>query len=116
MTVVSNIVELTVQQYNTAAEKGEDPQCHKSARWLRPFQAPFGVLGLRGAPFGVFTIGGLRTSVRGEVLSIDGTPPPGRFAAGRTTSGIPAWGCRSGTSLGDATFFGRCAGRTAATA
>jgi 3-oxo-5alpha-steroid 4-dehydrogenase len=109
-------LESTVQRYNTAAEKGEDPQCHKSARWLRPLRAPFGVLDLRGVPFGVFTIGGLRTSVRGEVLSIDGEPLPGLFAAGRTTSGIPAWGYCSGTSLGDGTFFGRRAGRTAATA
>jgi len=62
----------------------------------------------------VFTTGGLHTSVRGEVLSLDGDPIPGLFAAGRTTSGVPAWGYCSGTSLGDATFFGRRAGQAAA--
>jgi 3-oxo-5alpha-steroid 4-dehydrogenase len=102
--------------YNAAAENGEDPACHKAARWLRPLKPPYGVLDLRDAPFGVFTTGGLHTSVRGEVLSLDGDPIPGLFAAGRTTSGVPAWGYCSGTSLGDSTFFGRRAGRTAASA
>ncbi|GAA1267793.1 FAD-binding protein [Pseudonocardia aurantiaca] len=104
----------TVGQYNAGAERGEDPVCHKSSRWVRPLRPPYGVLDLRGAQFGVFTTGGLHTSVRGEVLSLDGEPIPGLFAAGRTSSGIPAWGYCSGTSLGDSTFFGRRAGRTAA--
>lgn len=108
------VLETTVGQYNTAAERGEDPLCHKSARWLRPLRAPYGVLDLRGAPYGVFTLGGLHTSVRGEVISVDSEPIPGLFAAGRTTSGIPARGYCSGTSLGDCTFFGRQAGRAAA--
>jgi 3-oxo-5alpha-steroid 4-dehydrogenase len=40
---------------------------------------------------------------------------PGLYAAGRTTSGVSALGYSSGISLGDATFFGRLAGRSAAT-
>jgi 3-oxo-5alpha-steroid 4-dehydrogenase len=36
------------------------------------------------------------------------------YAAGRTTSGIAAQGYCSGLSLGDSTFFGRRAGRSAA--
>ncbi|MGC7101784.1 FAD-dependent oxidoreductase [Amycolatopsis lurida] len=116
MGLAPGVLETTVEQYNAGAEKGEDALCHKSARWLRVLRPPYGVLDLRAAPYGVFTIGGLHTSVRGEVLSVDGEPLPGLFAAGRTTSGIPAWGYCSGTSLGDGTFFGRQAGRTAATA
>jgi 3-oxo-5alpha-steroid 4-dehydrogenase len=116
MGLAPGVLETTVEQYNAAAEKGEDPLCHKSARWLRPLRAPYGVLDLRGTPFAVFTLGGLHTSVQGEVLSVDGDPVPGLFAAGRTTSGIPAWGYCSGTSLGDGTFFGRRAGRAAAAA
>ncbi|MEU0486277.1 FAD-dependent oxidoreductase [Streptosporangium sp. NPDC006013] len=104
----------TVGLYNAAAEKGEDPVCHKSARWLRPLKPPYGVLDLRNAMFSIFTTGGLYTSVHGEVLSLDGDPVPGLYAAGRTTSGIPAWGYCSGTSLGDSTFFGRRAGRAVA--
>ncbi len=39
---------------------------------------------------------------------------PGLHAAGRTTSGIAAQGSSSGLSIADATFFGRRAGRSAA--
>jgi 3-oxo-5alpha-steroid 4-dehydrogenase len=110
------VLAATVGQYNAAAAGGTDPLCHKSPRWLRPLEPPYGILDLRGAAYGIFTTGGLHTSVRGEVLSVDGEPIPGLYAAGRTTSGIPAWGYCSGTSLGDSTFFGRRAGRAAAVA
>lgn len=63
--------------------------------------------------FAVFTLGGLRTSLSGEVLDVDGQPIPGLFAAGRSTSGLQASGYISGTSLGDGTFFGRRAGLAA---
>ncbi|RSN72189.1 FAD-dependent oxidoreductase [Actinomadura sp. WAC 06369] len=112
--IASGVLSDTVEMYNAHAGKGEDPLFHKSARWLRPLAPPYGMLDLRNTPFGIFTLGGLHTSVRGEVLGVDGDPIPGLFAAGRTTAGIPSWGYCSGTSLGDGTFFGRRAGRNAA--
>nr|MDP9101719.1 flavoprotein [Actinomycetota bacterium] len=48
------------------------------------------------------------------VLHLDGEPLPGLWAAGRASQGLAAWGYVSGTSLGDGTFFGRRAGRLAA--
>jgi len=68
------------------------------------------------ALYTVFTLGGLHTDVDGRVLSPDGVPVPGLFAAGRTTSGLAAQGYSSGLSIADATFFGRRAGRAAAAA
>jgi 3-oxo-5alpha-steroid 4-dehydrogenase len=62
----------------------------------------------------VFTLGGLHTRTTGEVLDPDGRDIAGLYAAGRTTSGIAAYGYCSGISLGDATFFGREAGRRVA--
>ncbi|WP_206050996.1 FAD-binding protein [Nocardioides speluncae] len=50
----------------------------------------------------------------GAVLSLAGDPIPGLFAAGRASSGMHGEGYISGTSLGDGTFFGRRAGRSAA--
>ena len=43
-------------------------------------------------------------------------PIPGLYAAGRTACGVPrsAAGYGSGMSVGDATFFGRIAGKTVA--
>jgi 3-oxo-5alpha-steroid 4-dehydrogenase len=50
------------------------------------------------------------------VLDGDGQPIRGLFAAGRSACGLPRWGegYSSGLSLGDSTFFGRMAGKSAA--
>jgi 3-oxo-5alpha-steroid 4-dehydrogenase len=66
------------------------------------------------ASCGGFTLGGLQTSLDGEVLHVSGDPIPGLYAAGRTTAGLAAWGYASGISLGDGSFYGRRAGRAAA--
>ena len=121
-------LEATVTAYNRFAAEGADPWFHKAARWLRPLQAPFAAVDVAAgfnpggrdsaaAGDGVagFTLGGLRTSVDGEVLSRTGRPIPGLWAAGRVSSGIHGDGYISGTSLGDGSFFGRRAGRSAAT-
>ncbi len=63
-----------------------------------------------------FTLGGLATNAASAVLDHAGAPIAGLFAAGRTTAGIAAGGYVSGISLGDGTYFGRLAGRSAATA
>jgi 3-oxo-5alpha-steroid 4-dehydrogenase len=119
----------TVEVFNHHAARGEDPLFHKAARWIRPLRPPFAAMDVRakradgppdpndrGTGFRVFTLGGLQTSVNGEVLHTGGEPLPNLYAAGRTSSGLPAWGYISGTSLGDGTFFGRRAGAAAARA
>ena len=118
-------LEATVREYNAHAARGEDPYFHKDPRWLRPLEPPFAAIDPKrsfrgpddaqlGPGAAVFTLGGLATDVDGRVLHVDGTPIPGLLAAGRATSGLASWGYISGTSLGDGTFFGRLAGRTAA--
>lgn len=118
-------LESTVATYNRHAERGDDPYFHKDARWLRPLKGPFAAIDPRlgfhggdrtGTGTGVsgFTLGGLHTDVDGAVLDHSGRPVAGLFAAGRASSGIHGEGYVSGTSLGDGTFFGRRAGRTAA--
>jgi succinate dehydrogenase/fumarate reductase flavoprotein subunit len=107
----------TVAYYNRHAARGEDPLFHKTPEFLKPLTAPpFAALDYRveRSLWGVFTLGGLHTGVDGEVLTADGDPVPGLYAAGRTTSGLAAQGYSSGLSLADATFFGRRAGRAAA--
>ena len=114
MALPEGSLQATVNLYNHHAEKGQDPVFHKRAEFVRPLKAPFGAIQLTGLPYSVFTLGGLVTTVRGEVVGPGGDPIPGLFAAGRATSGIPSWGYASGTSLGDGTFFGRRAGWAAA--
>jgi 3-oxo-5alpha-steroid 4-dehydrogenase len=103
----------TVSAYNDAAARGEDPLLHKKPEWLRPIGCPVGAIDLR-ASCGGFTLGGLQTSLDAEVLHVSGQPIPGLYAAGRTTAGLAAWGYASGISLGDGSFYGRRAGRSAA--
>ncbi|CEA07816.1 Fumarate reductase flavoprotein subunit precursor [Arthrobacter saudimassiliensis] len=116
----------TVHEYNRYAALGEDPYFHKAKQWLRPLEPPFAAIDVRrgfappemgsagrgGAE--VFTLGGLRTGLDGEVIDLSGDPVPGLFAAGRAASGLHGHGYLSGTSLGDGTFFGRRAGAAAA--
>ena len=111
----------TLEYYNRCAEKGADPLFHKAAKWLRALSAPpYAALdcSTQGAIFGGFTLGGLRARASGEALSSEGQVIAGLYAAGRNAAGL----CRegrtyaSGMSIGDASFFGRLAGRRAAAA
>lgn len=107
----------TVELYNAHAARGEDPLFHKRQPFLQPLtEAPFAAIDCSTDKvlWATFTLGGLRTTPRSEVLRPDGQIIPGLFAAGRTTNGIAAEGYVSGISIGDGTFFGRAAGRKAA--
>jgi len=111
----------TLETYNQAAASGNDKQFHKSTDWLKPLIGPFVALDCtpgHGAFFPHFTLGGLDTTVDGQVLTSQGAVIPGLYAAGRTACGVPRRGdgYASGSSVGDATFSGRRAGRQAATA
>ena len=108
----------TVARYNEHAARREDPDHHKNPEWLVPLRPAFGAVDLRvssGAIYAPFTLGGVVTDPDGRVGGdLDAGPiVPGLFAAGRTTAGVAAHGYVSGISLGDGTFFGRRAGRTA---
>jgi 3-oxo-5alpha-steroid 4-dehydrogenase len=109
----------TVAFYNECAANGEDPLYHKDAQWLEPLQPPLVALDVtpgRGSFWPYFTLGGLDTLPSGEVLTADRRVIPGLYAAGRTACGVVrrAEGYSSGMSVGDATFFGRMAGKAAA--
>jgi len=109
----------TVETFNAQAAAGNDPLFHKAPDWLRPLtKAPFAAISYCSADLEThaFTLGGLATRPSGEVLDGDGQPIRGLFAAGRSACGLPRWGegYSSGLSLGDSTFFGRMAGKSAA--
>jgi 3-oxo-5alpha-steroid 4-dehydrogenase len=96
-----------------------DPLFHKAAKWLKPLtEPPFVALDCRidHCFYASFTLGGLDTLPTGEVLDAERKVIGGLFAAGRTACGLPRWGegYSSGLSLADATFFGREAGKRAA--
>jgi 3-oxo-5alpha-steroid 4-dehydrogenase len=112
---VGALVE-TIDYFNRHAEQAADPLFGKRRPTLEPLVGPLAGFDLRSDKFiyAPFTLGGLHTTIEGEVLDLDGEPIPGLYAAGRTTSGVAAQGYCSGISLGDSTLFGRMAGRSAA--
>jgi uncharacterized protein len=64
------------------------------------------------------TLGGLQTDLGGRVLTSDGSPLPGLYAAGEVAGfgggGVHGYRSLEGTFLGGCLFSGRQAGRTAA--
>ncbi|UMG94520.1 FAD-binding protein [Nocardioides sp. TF02-7] len=109
----------TIDRYNQHAARGEDPDFHKHPDWLAPqVAAPWAVLDLSlgTALYAGFTLGGMATTVDGEVRREDGSVIPGLYAAGACASNIAQDGAGycSGTQLGEGSFFGRRAGRHAA--
>jgi 3-oxo-5alpha-steroid 4-dehydrogenase len=110
----------TVRLYNHYAAQGTDPLFHKARKWLKPLnEPPFVAIDCRidHCFYASFTLGGLDSLPTGEVVDSDRRVIGGLFAAGRTTCGLPRWGegYSSGLSLADASFFGREAGKRAAT-
>lgn len=107
-------LEATMAYYNSHCEQGRDPQLHKASEHLSPLRPPFVAydLSVGSTYFPAHTFGGLCTDIDSRVLHVDGEAIPGLYAAGRTARGLPtAPYMASGLSLGDATFFGRRAGR-----
>ncbi len=115
----ADMLRHTIEFYNKHAAKGEDPLFHKHETWLKPIEAPYAALDCtpgNGVLFPFFTFGGLDTLPTGEVVTMEHEVIPGLYAAGRTACGVPrtAAGYGSGMSVGDATFFGRVAGKAVA--
>ena len=94
-----------------------NPATHHSRLGEWP-QGPWGAydLSLGKALYAGFTLGGMRTTVDGEVVAEDGHVITARNAAGACAANIAqdGKGYSSGTQLAEGSYFGRRAGRHAA--
>ena len=118
---VPGSIESTLRLYNRYASEGRDPLFGKGSEHVIPLdQPPYAVFDCSREAAGVYmsmTLGGMATSVTGEVITPTGEVVPGLYAAGRATSCLSAQSCSSsGLQIGEATFFGRIAGQTVARA
>ncbi|MFC9473377.1 FAD-binding protein [Nocardia sp. NPDC056952] len=109
----------TLRDYNEAAACGTDPVLHKHPDWLVPVDTgPWAAFHLTPpeATYVGFTLGGLRTTVDGQVCRADGGVIAGLYAVGACASTIvqDGAGYSSGTCLGESSYFGRRAGMHAA--
>jgi len=105
-------LEKTVNDYNSNAEKGIDPEFGKT-RDLDPIKSP---------PFYAFerivgihsTMGGLKINTAAQVINVNGDVIRRLYAAGETTGGTIGYNYpAAGTALQNAICFGRIAGRNA---
>lgn len=115
---VGALVE-TLTDYNRHAAEGSDPEFHKQPEFLAPQdKGPWAAfdLSLGKAIYSGFTVGGLATTIDGEVLRDDHSAVAGLYAAGACASNIAqdGKGYASGTQLGEGSYFGRRAGAHAA--
>ena len=63
-----------------------------------------------------FSFGGLKINTNAQVISSDGAPIPGLYAAGELVGGIFYFNYPGGTGLTNGSVFGRIAGANAAAA
>jgi succinate dehydrogenase/fumarate reductase flavoprotein subunit len=109
----------TIADYNADCRNKSDTAFHKHPKYLKPLdQPPYAAFDLSfgRATYSAFTLGGLQTTLDGKVIGEDGNPISGLFAAGSCSSSLAqnSDNYASGLSLGQASYFGRRAGRAAA--
>jgi tricarballylate dehydrogenase len=114
-----------IRQYNAAVQTQipfnpnvKDGRCTRNlainkSNWANtldtpPFEAYAVTCGI------TFSFGGLKINTDAQVMSSDGAPMPGLFAAGELVGGIFWFNYPGGTGLTNGAVFGRIAGRNAA--
>lgn len=122
-------MDQTIRTYNTAAERGEDPEFHKGSTAYNRFlgdpnhkpnpnvgplnRPPYYAIKIRLGDLGTFA--GLKTDAAGRVLGEHGAPVPGLFAAGNDMSSIMGGNYPGGgITLGPALAFGYLIGKALA--
>ena len=82
-----DLFEQTVERYNELARKGIDDDFGKSSKWMKPLiKAPF--YAFRGENTICDVGGGLKINRNAQVISVEGKPIPGLYAAGATSGGM----------------------------
>lgn len=105
------VLTQTIASYNTAVDKGVDPDFGKDVFDLKVEKAPFYATPRKPAIH--HTMGGLKIDPQAHVLNQNGAVIPHLFAAGEVAGGIHAGNRLGGNSLADIFTFGRIAGRNA---
>ncbi len=118
LNVPAGSLQQTLDAYNAAAVTGDDPTFHKSPNYVEPLDTPpYGAYDLTAGEVFIagFTCGGLKVDVDARVLTDAGEPVAGLYAVGACASNIvtDGYGYASGLQLGEASFFGRRAGKHA---
>lgn len=103
-----------VERYNSFVENGVDEDFGKPAFGGKIETAPFYATPRK--PGLHHTMGGVKIDTETHVLTADGNPIPGLYAAGEVCGGIHAGNRLVGNAMTDFLVFGRISGENAAKA
>ncbi|MDR2743580.1 MAG: flavocytochrome c [Treponema sp.] len=102
----------TVAQYNQAVSSKTDGEFGRSDLPRSLNVAPY--YAIEVLPAVHHTMGGVKIDTEGRVISTDGNPIPGFYAAGEVTGGVHGGNRLGGNALADIVTYGRIAGASAA--
>ena len=105
--------EQTMATWNAAVAAGEDKEFGRNNGMDEDLSvAPY--YAIKIAPGIHHTMGGVKIDTEARVISTEGEPIPGLFAAGETTGGVHGGNRIGGNAVCDFVVFGRIAGQNAA--
>ena len=104
-------LQATIDAYNEASKNAYDPLTGRTNFSDTLDNPPYYLKPV--SPVIHNTMGGLKINIENAVISIDGTPIPGLYAAGEVTGGIHAGNRLGGNAIGEAFTMGRNAGTNA---
>ena len=106
-------LQATVEAWNQAvAEQNDEAFGRTTGMDVDISVAPFYAIQI--APGIHHTMGGVKIDTTASVISVDGEPIPGLFAAGEVTGGVHGANRIGGNAVADIIVFGRIAGQSAA--
>ena len=110
----ADVLKATVETYNKYQQAGNDPDFErKKIEMPRPLtDAPYYCIEVKPAIH--HTMGGIHINADANVLTPDGKPVPGLFAAGEVTGGVHGGNRLGGNGVADIVVFGKIAGGAAA--
>lgn len=113
MGVDASNLQATVEAWNQAvAEQNDEAFGRTTGMDVDISMAPFYAIQI--APGIHHTMGGVKIDTTASVISVDGEPIPGLFAAGEVTGGVHGANRIGGNAVADIIVFGRIAGQSAA--
>jgi fumarate reductase flavoprotein subunit len=117
MGIIPSLLQATIDEYNTACDRGYDPLFAKDPKYLLPVRNPPYYV-IKWAASCLNTMGGIKINENTEVLDKEDNPIPGLYAAGVDTAGSwesPTYCMKiAGHAFGFSVISGRIAGENAA--
>jgi len=104
-------LKATIERYNKFCASKADSD-FKRSDMPRPIETPH-YYAIEIAPGIHYTMGGLKINTSAQVISKEGKPIPGFYAAGEVTGGVHGANRLGGNSISETITFGRIAGENA---